>query len=316
METIKKKQWPALEIWRRFVKNPLALVGLGIFIFLIALGVFAPLISPATEQFPGYNLQDWSVVRQSPSADFWFGTDQFGRDVFARIAYGARVSLTVGLIVVSIAMTVGVTLGAIAGYYGGVADNIIMRIIDIILAIPSILLAISVAAALGPGLTNVMIAVGINAIPAYARQMRAQVVSYKEQEFVEAARSIGASNVRIVLRHILPNSLAPIIVEASMGMAFAILAAAGLSFIGVGLQPPTPEWGAMLSDGRQFILVEGNWHLTVFPGLAIALVIFSLNLIGDGLRDALDPKLRSGGFSKRRFLKIVKARTAVEERGM
>ncbi|MCL1884234.1 MAG: ABC transporter permease [Defluviitaleaceae bacterium] len=309
---MKKKKSPALEIWRRFRKNPLALVGLGILavLFIVTALAWVGVISPEADGHPGYNQQRWGAEYrlQLPSRQYIFGTDNLGRDIFARIAHGGRFSLSVGFAVVTLSMTLGVTLGSIAGFYSGVTDNIIMRFIDILLAIPGILLAVAIVAALGPTLTNIMIAVGVNSVPAYARQMRAQVVTYKDQEFVEAARSVGASDFRILRKHILPNSLAPIIVEASMGMAGAILSVAGLSFIGIGIQAPQPEWGAMLSDGRNFILVEDAWHLTVFPGLAIALIIFSLNLIGDGLRDALDPKLRSGGFSKKRFLKIMSAR--------
>jgi peptide/nickel transport system permease protein len=195
-------------------------------------------------------------------------------------------------------MTIGVTLGSIAGFYGGLIDNVIMRLIDIVLAIPALLMAIAIAAALGPGLVNVMIAVGLNAIPAYGRIVRAQVLQIREQEFVEAARSLGANDFRLIRKHILPNCMAPIIVEATMGMAMAIAVAAALSFIGVGLQPPVPEWGAMLSDGRQF-LIAGYWHLTVFPGLMIALIVFALNMMGDGLRDALDPRLRTASVTKK-----------------
>jgi len=306
-----KKKSMLKEIWKRFRRNPLAMGGLFVMIIMILLALFAGIIAPGDGVSPGYNRQDWSNARQFPNSENIFGTDELGRDVFARIAHGSRISLTVGLVVVSISMFFGVALGSIAGYYGGITDNVIMRVVDVILAVPNILMAIAIAATLGPGMMNVMIAVGIGAIPGYARQTRAQVLSLKEQEFVEAARSVGAGDLRIIRKHILPNALAPVIIEASMGMAGAILAAAGLSFIGIGLQAPVPEWGAMLADGRRLMLA-GFWHLTLFPGLSIALVIFALNMIGDGLRDAIDPKLRSGGFSQKRFKRILRQRAIAE----
>ena len=308
----KKKRSQLGEIWKRFKRNPLAIVGLCIIAVMIVLALSAGFISPAADGQPGYNHQRWSpqYVRQFPNADAIMGTDHLGRDVFARIAYGARISLMVGVVVVTIGVTFGLTLGAIAGYFAGVVDNVIMRVIDIILAIPNILLAIAIVAAIGqPGIMPVMVAVGFGAIPIYARTVRAQVLVFKEQEFVEAARACGASHLRIIFRHIIPNSLPPVIVEASMGMAGGILAAAGLSFLGLGLQAPTPEWGAMLSDGRHWVLA-GYWHMTVFPGLMIAMVIFSFNMIGDGLRDALDPKLRSSGFGKKQFREVKAAAEA------
>ena len=296
-----KKQSQFPEIWRRFKRNPLAMGGLTVIILMILLAVFAGVLAPGTERDPGYDIQNLFNTRQLPSAEHIFGTDHLGRDIFARIVHGGRITLTVGLLVVSISVTIGVTLGSISGFYGKLTDNIIMRVIDMILAIPNILLAIAIAATLGAGLTSIMIAVGVGAIPSYARIVRGQVLSIKEQEFVEAARSVGASDLRIILKHVLPNCMAPIIVSATMGIAFAILSAAALSFLGLGLQPPTPEWGAMLSDGRRFMLNDGHWHMTLFPGLFIALIVFALNLVGDGLRDAFDPKLRSAGFSKRKF---------------
>ncbi|MCL2234886.1 MAG: ABC transporter permease [Defluviitaleaceae bacterium] len=301
-------------IWKRFKKNPLAVAGLIIVSLLILLAAFADVIAPADGNIPGYNRQDWSRQRQFPSAEHIFGTDNVGRDIFHRIAHGARISLLVGLVVVSVGMTIGVTLGSISGFYGGWRENIIMRFIDIILAVPNILIAIIIAGALGPGLINVMIAVGIGAIPGYARIVRGQVLSVRDQEFVEAARSIGANDFRLIRKHVLPNCMAPIIVEASMGMAGAILSAAGLSFIGVGLQPPTAEWGAMLSAGRGFLLA-GYWHMTLFPGIFIAAIVFSFNMIGDGLRDALDPRLRGASFSKRKFKRVLAQRAARGEEG-
>ena len=309
----RKKRGQFGEIWKRFKKNPLAVVGLIIILFMAVLAATADLIAPGDGVFPGFNLQDWGNARQFPNADNWFGTDDLGRDVLSRVVHGSRISLSVGFVVIIIGIGVGIPLGAISGFYGGLSDNIIMRFIDILLAVPNILLAIAIASAMGGGMHTVMIAVGIGAIPIYARTVRAQVLAVKGQEFVEAARAAGASDFRIIRRHILPNCMAPVIVEASMGMAGAIMSAAGLSFIGLGLQAPIPEWGAMLADGRLRMLA-GYWHLTVFPGLMIALIIFALNMMGDGLRDALDPKLRSGGFSKKRFKRIQLARLAAKNK--
>ena len=310
----RKKRSQFFDIWKRFKRNPLAMAGLTVIILLALLALFADVLAPGTERDPGYDMQNLINAFQPPSAEHIFGTDHLGRDQFNRIAHGSRITLQVGFIVVGISMSIGVALGSIAGFYGGVSDNIIMRFIDIILAVPTILLAIAITAALGPGLTNVMIAVGIGSIPGFARITRGQVLTVKEQEFVEAARSCGANDFRIIRRHVLPNCMAPIIVEATMGMAGAISAAAALSFLGLGLQSPTPEWGAMLSDGRRFMLL-GHWHMTLFPGLAIALVIFSLNLMGDGLRDAFDPRLRSASVSKKKFRRMQLARAAQNNSG-
>jgi peptide/nickel transport system permease protein len=297
------------------------MAGLVIICLMILLAAFAEVLAPGTERDPGYDIQRLQshYRRQFPGRNaetgefHLMGTDHLGRDIFARIAHGSRITLLVGFIVVSIAMGLGVTLGSVAGFYGGVTDNIIMRIVDIILAMPTLLLCIAISAALGPGIENVMIAVGIGAIPGYARIVRAQVLSIREQEFVEAARSVGASDFRLIRKHILPNCIAPVIVEATMGMAGAIGSAAALSFLGLGLQAPTPEWGALLSVGRDWML-PGYWHMTVFPGLAIALIIFSLNMMGDGLRDAFDPRLRSAGFSKKRFKKLLKSKDKVNNK--
>lgn len=282
----KKKRGPWHEVWRRLKKNKAAMVGLGIILVLIFCALFAEFIAPY-----GYDDQDLTSRFKPPSKENLLGTDNFGRDILSRIIYGSRISLQVGFIAVGIAAIVGGTLGAIAGYYGGRLDNLIMRFIDILLAIPGILLAISIVASLGPGLRNVMIAVGIGAIPRYARIVRASVLSLRDQEFIEAAKAVGANDFRIITKHIIPNSMAPIIVQATLGVASAILSAAGLSFIGLGIQPPDPEWGAMLSSGRQYL--RDYWHIATFPGIAIMITIFGLNLLGDGLRDALDPRLKS-----------------------
>ena len=286
----RKKRSQMLDVWNRFRRSRTAMLGLLIIVLLIALALSADIIAPGDARNPGYDIQDLSNAFHPPGAEHFFGTDNFGRDIFSRIAHGARLSLYIGFVVVSISMVSGVILGAISGYYGGHIDNIIMRIIDIMLAIPTLLLAIAIVAALGPSLTNVMIAVGVGSIPGYARIVRGSVLSLREQEFIEAARSVGANNFRIISKHILPNCMAPIIVQATMGMAGAILTAAALSFIGIGVQPPLPEWGAMLADSRRFI--RDQWHMVMFPGAAIATVIFGLNMIGDGLRDAFDPRLK------------------------
>ncbi|MDR2166497.1 MAG: ABC transporter permease [Clostridiales bacterium] len=312
-----------MEVWRRFRRNPLAVAGLVMILLMGVLAISADWIAPGTEFDPGYDIQNLPARLVRPGDTFntgflddygnpiyesvgIFGTDHLGRDMLGRIAHGSRITLLVAFLVVTISMTLGVTLGAIAGFYGGVSDNIIMRVIDVILAMPTILLAITIAAALDPGLHTIIIAVGVGAIPGYARITRAQVLTLRDQEFVEAARSVGANDFRLIRKHILPNCMAPIIVEATMGLAGAIASAAALSFLGIGLAPPTPEWGAMLADGRRFMLA-GEWHMTVFPGVAIAMIIFSLNMMGDGLRDAFDPRLRSAGFSKKRFKRQLQA---------
>lgn len=281
-----KKKNPWLEVFRRLKKNRLAMLGLVVVLLLIGTSVFAPVIAPYS-----YEDQDLLAAFESPSKAHWFGTDEFGRDIFSRIVYGSRISLQVGLVAVSFSIMIGGFLGALAGYYGGRIDNVIMRIMDVLFSVPQLLLAISVAASLGPGLFNLMIAVGISSVPQYARLVRASVLSIREQEFIEAARSIGAKDLKIIFRHILPNCMAPIIVQGTLGVAFAILTAAGLSFIGLGIQPPIPEWGAMLSGGREYI--RDHSYMTMFPGLAIMITILALNFLGDGLRDALDPKLKN-----------------------
>lgn len=285
-----KKRSQMRDVWRRFSKSKTAMVGLFIMMLLFILAIFADVIAPGDARNPGYAIQNLRNTFQPPSWEHPFGTDNFGRDIFARIVHGSRISLQIGFLVVTASLILGVALGAISGFYIGFVDNFIMRMIDILLAIPNMVLAIAIASALGPGLSSVMIAVSITAIPGYARIVRASVLSLREQEFIEAARSIGAGDLRIIVRHILPNCTAPIIVQATMGMATAIALAAALSFIGIGIQPPLPEWGAMLSESRRFI--RDHWHMVTFPGLAIACVIYGLNMLGDGLRDAFDPRLK------------------------
>lgn len=271
--------------WKRLRRDKKAMVGLIVVAILVVCALVPNLIAPE-----GYDDQNPDVALQWPSFEHLLGTDQYGRDILSRIIWGARTSIVVGFISVGISMVAGSILGAIAAFYGKRVDNLIMRALDIIMAIPSTLLAISIAAALGSGLFNLMIAVGIGAIPTYARIVRGSVMTVSEQEYVEAARAGGASDFRIILRHIFPNVLAPIIVQATMGIAGAILNCAALSFIGLGIQPPTPEWGSMLSTGKQFLL--NQWYIPVFPGLAIMITILALNLLGDGLRDALDPRMK------------------------
>ena len=285
-ELVKRKRRGALaEVLFRLSKSPLAMFGLAIILLLIFCALFAEAISPYSPI-----KQDLMHMFETPSAEHWLGTDEFGRDILSRLIYGARVSLQVGFIAVGIALVVGGMLGAVSGYYSGWLDNSIMRVMDVLLSIPQTLLAIAIVAALGPSLMNLMIAVGISAVPTYARIVRGSVLSIRSMEFIEAARAVGSSDLRIILRHILPNIMAPIIVQSTLGVASAILNAAGLSFIGLGIQPPNPEWGAMLSGGRQYI--RDFPHMTLYPGLAIMFTILALNFLGDGLRDALDPKLK------------------------
>ncbi len=275
-QVVTKKRSQLKEVWRRFCRNKQAMIGLAMLFLLIFAAVFANVIAPYDPVE-----QNLLIRLQGPSAAHWFGTDELGRDIFSRILYGARISLTVGLIAVSISCVAGCALGAIAGYYGGILDTVIMRISDIMMAIPSILLNISIVAALGTGLQNVMIAIGISSVPAYCRIMRASLLSLKNQEFVDASRVAGSTDFYIIMHHIIPNSLAPLIVQATLKIGGAILSCASMSFIGLGIVPPTPEWGAMLSTGRDFL--RDAPHLTAFPGLAIMFAVFSMNLIGDGL---------------------------------
>lgn len=271
--------------WKRLCRDKKAMTGLVIVVILVLCALFPATIAPE-----GFDEQNYADALQWPSSKHWLGTDQYGRDILSRIIWGARTSIVVGFISVGISAVVGSILGAVAAFYGKRVDNLIMRALDIIMAIPSTLLAISIAAALGSGLFNLMVAVGIGAIPTYARIVRGSVMTVSEQEYIEAARAGGASDFRIIVRHIFPNVLAPIIVQATMGIAGAILNCAALSFIGLGIQPPTPEWGSMLSTGKQFLL--NDWYVAVFPGLAIMITILALNLLGDGLRDALDPRMK------------------------
>lgn len=269
----------------RIGRNPGAVLGAGVLATMIVLALFAPLLAPYDPIS-----QDSTAIRAAPSREHLFGADTFGRDVFSRVLYGGRMSLPIGLVAVAIAAVVGVAGGLIAGYYGGRIDAVIMRGVDLMLAFPGILLAMAIVAILGTSLFNLMLAVGIAAIPDYTRVVRASVLGARESEYVVAARVTGAPDREIVLRHIFPNVLPPIIVLATLGIAGSIILGSTLSFLGLGIQPPTPEWGNMLSDGRS--LMRHFWWVSFFPGLAIMLTVLSINLLGDGLRDALDPRLR------------------------
>lgn len=255
-------------------------------LFFILVAVIGPYFVP-------YTAAEQNVLNklQGPSAEHWFGTDQLGRDIFSRIVHGMSITLYIGFFSVFIAAIFGVIIGIVAGYYGGKIDTILMRLMDVLLAFPGILLALAVVTILGASLNNVILAVAVFSVPAFARIVRGSTLAVKELEYIDAVRALGAGDSRIIFRHILPNVFSPIIVQATLRIATAILTAAGLSFLGLGAQPPKPEWGAMLSDGRNYIFEAG--HVALFPGLAIVIVVLAFNIFGDGLRDALDPKMKS-----------------------
>jgi peptide/nickel transport system permease protein len=277
---------PWLEAWRSFKKNKLALIGTFIVLFFIGVAVFAPVIAPS-----GINDQVLSNRLQPPSSRHWFGTDDFGRDIFSRVVYGARISLWVGFLSVLGSLVVGSLLGILAGYYGKWVDAIISRLFDIMLAFPSMLLAIGIVAVLGPSLRNALIAIAVINVPNFGRLIRSRVLSVKQEEYIMAAKAIGMSNSRILFVHVLPNSMAPIIVQGSLAIATAIIEAAALGFLGLGAEAPNPEWGKMLSDAKAF-MIQAPWTM-IFPGLAIMLTVLGFNLMGDGLRDALDPRMKN-----------------------
>jgi peptide/nickel transport system permease protein len=272
-------------VWTQLRRNRAAMIGAAVIALEILIAIFAPVVAPY-----GPFDADPRAALKPPSAAHWFGTDDNGRDLFSRVIYGTRISLRVGLIAVAIGGSVGIVLGIVAGYRGGWIDNGVMRAMDLLLAFPGILLALGIIAILGPGLSNVMIAVGISAIPSYTRLARASTLALRDRDFVTGARAIGCGDGRIMRRYILPNVLPPLIVLTTLGVAGAILTAAGLSFIGLGAVPPTPEWGAILTLGRKYI--NQAWWYTTFPGLAIAVTVLGINMLGDALRDALDPRLR------------------------
>lgn len=273
---------------RKFIKNKPAVIGFFIIFFLVIISLLVSTGIVTTPHDPyAVKLSDRF---QGPSSEYWFGTDNMGRDIFSRILHGMSYTLGIGFISVFFGAIIGIPLGIISGYYGGKVDTVIMRFIDILLAFPGILLALAIVTILGGSLINVTIAVAIYSVPGFARIVRGSTLETKKLEYIDAVRALGASDMRIIFRHILPNIMSPIIVNATMYIASAILTAAGLSFLGLGAQPPLPEWGAMLNDGRGFLRDAG--HIALFPGLAILIVVLAFNILGDGLRDALDPKLK------------------------
>ena len=283
-----KRNSPAREIWRRFKKNKAAMLGLGIFSVMVQLAVFTDAICVYDTQVIA---QDVANRLKAPSPDHWFGTDAYGRDIFARVVHGARISIIIGLAATVGSVCISGILGSIAGYYGGRIDNAIMRVLDTFLAIPGELLAMAIVASLGPSMTNLLIAVTIARIPPFTRVIRSSILTVIDQDYIESAIASGARDSYIIVKHILPNAMGPIIIQATMGVGRMILTAAGMSFIGMGVQPPLPEWGSMLAEGRDFMRYSP--YITLFPGLAIILTSLALNLLGDGLRDALDPKLKN-----------------------
>ncbi|MTD32135.1 ABC transporter permease [Planomicrobium sp. YIM 101495] len=277
------------QFWRRLRKNKGAVIGGILILFFIVLAFVGPwIVTSFTDLRP--NATDLTNKLAGPSAAHWLGTDGFGRDIFTRLIFGTKLTLYVGFFSVLLGGVIGVIFGIVAGYYGGRVDTIIMRLMDVLLAFPGILLALAIVAVLGGSLTNVIIAVGIFSVPAFARIVRGSTLSVRKLEYIDAVRALGASDFRIIFKHILPNILSPIIVQASLRVATAILTGAGLSFLGLGAQPPAPEWGAMLNEGRQYMYEAG--HVALFPGIAIVIVVLAFNIFGDGVRDALDPKMK------------------------
>jgi peptide/nickel transport system permease protein len=291
--TTPQPQSPGRLVLRRLFRNKLAIAGIAIIGMVVLTAIFAPVLAKQTPDKNGIFKTYLRETKIPPSSEHPMGTDDLGRDMLSLIIYGSRISIRIGFFSVGLAIIIGVILGALSGYFGGAVDNIIMRLMDIMLAFPSILLALVIVAVIGPGLLNAMIAVGIVSIPTYARITRASVISERTREYVQASRALGANSFRILAQHILPNALSPIIVAASLGIATAILDAAGLGFLGLGAQPPTPEWGLLLSRNKSHIFTS-PW-MVVFPGISIMFLVLGFNLIGDGLRDALDPRLSNVG---------------------
>lgn len=288
VENVRKSRSQWQDVIYRFKKNKLAMVGLFIMIVIVAISITANFfVDYETDVIQ----QDVRNKLQPPSKEHIFGTDSFGRDIFARIVWGSRYSLLIGFLSTAVALAGGGAIGAIAGYFGGKIDNILMRIMDMFIAIPTTLLAIAIVSALGPGLFNLIMAMSISNIPGYARLIRSSVLTIKDSEFVEASMAVGSSNYKIIMKHIIPNTLAPIVVQATLGVGYAIVGASGLSYLGLGIMPPDPEWGNMLSEGQKYI--RHTPYLVVFPGLSIMITVLALNLLGDGLRDAIDPKMKN-----------------------
>lgn len=274
--------------WRRFKRNRLSVVGAGVIIFLAIVALIGPFVAPYPDDATG--AVDISNRLRSPSSEHWFGTDEVGRDVLSRILVGSRLSLGAGFVVLVVATTIGTVLGVTSGFFGGKVDTILQRLTDVFLTVPGLILAMAVSAALGPSLINVVLAISLVWWPGYSRLSRGEVLRAKEEVYVDAARALGARQRRIVIRHIIPNITAPILVKSSMDIGFAVLTLAALGFIGLGSQPPTPDWGKMIADGRRYL--PESWWLTLFPGSAIFLTVFAFNLLGDGIRDVFDPRSR------------------------
>lgn len=276
--------WFHAVFWKRFRKNHLAVAGGVVVLLLFGVSLLAPVITP----WDPHAIDAYHVL-MPPSADHWFGTDELGRDVFTRVIYGARISLKVGFVSVGIAVAIGVVLGLVSGFYGGVIDTVIMRFVDIMLCFPTFFLILAVIAFLEPSIWYIMAIIGLTGWMGVARLVRAEVLSLRERDFILAARALGASDARIIFRHILPNALSPVLVSATLGVAGAILTESALSFLGIGVQPPTPSWGNILTSGKDYI--EFGWWLSLFPGLAILVTVLAYNLLGEGIRDSLDPRL-------------------------
>jgi len=274
------------DIWRQLRKNKLAVVALFVLLLMVLIAVLAPLLAPYT-----YTQQNSKLSNAPPSREHLLGNDRLGRDILSRLIYGSRQSLQMGVLAIAIAATIGILVGAVAGFYGGWVDNLVMRLLDIYQAIPMFLLCVALAAVMGPSLRNAIIALGIAIVPGFARMMRASVLTVREKEYVEAARAINKNDTIIILKHIMPNAIGPLIVQITMGVGSCILSGAALSFIGLGAQPPIPEWGAMISDARN-TMRQYPTH-AIYPGICIMICVLSCNLLGDGLRDALDPRLKN-----------------------
>lgn len=281
-----KKRSQLLEVWGRLKKSKVAVAGLVILTLLILIAVFADVLVDYDRAIA----QNMPEKLQGPSITHWLGTDGFGRDILARIIHGSRISLSIGFVSVIVSLVVGGAIGSVAGYYGGTLDMIVMRFIDVLMAIPSMLMCICVVTVLGPGMSNLLVAITISYVATFCVIVRSSILTIKNSDYIEAARATGVGTFRIILKHIIPNTMGPIMVQATLSIGSVILSAAGLSFVGLGVMPPTPEWGAILTEGKEFIRTAP--HIVLFPGIAIMLAVMSLNFLGDGLRDALDPRLK------------------------